>query len=121
MANIIKNIRDGLIVQMCFIKNEQYFPKCKNRKEMISRLDKCIELINSCLPKDVDCFGKEGVISLKDDEWNTFDEVYKKLRRIYSSIIKNARVNDVAEIENKLKELDDVIADIEKRLLSIVN
>ena len=117
----LKNIRDVLIVQMYFIKNKQYFPECINSDEIITRLEKCIDLINKSLPKDVDCFGKEGVISLKDDEWNTFDEVYKKLRRIYSSIITKARVKDVAEIEHQFNELCVLIVNIEKRLLAIVN
>ena len=121
MAQIIRNIRDGLIAQMFFIKNHQYFPECINSKEMITRLEKCIDLINKSLPNDVDCFGKEGVISLTDDEWNTFNEVYEKLMSIYSSIITNSRVKDIAEIGNLFNELDDIIATIEKLLLSIVN
>ena len=121
MAKIIRNVRDRLITQLYFIKNDQYFPECINRNEIISRLEKCIDLINACLPKDVDCFGKEGSIHLTHDEGNVFNKVYEELKRIDYDITRYSAQKNIVEIGHLLNELNCFIDEIEKRLLSIVN
>ena len=121
MAQIIKNIKQGLVKIREFLSDTDYFPANIFNESSIVSIDKCIELIDACLPKDVDCFGVESVLRLTDEEWNAFGDIYKNLKDLYFKLRYDITLKSVAVTQNQLKELDSLIADIEKRLLSIVN
>ena len=121
MAQIIKNIKQGLVKIREFISDDHYFPANISNELSIVSINKCIELIDACLPKDVDCFGVESVLRITDEEWNAFGEIYKKLKTLYCDIRCDITLKSIAVTQKQLKELDCLIADIEKRLLSIVN